>query len=189
MWYNKLGWGARPASPLLSSNAGRDRSYMEEWRSITNFPNYEVSDRGRVKNSSSGVVLKPQLYGSCKYHIVCLYSGRPAVASKRLVHRLVAQAFLSNPDNKEEVNHINGDKFDNRAINLEWCTHLENQTHASRVLNRFSKKQVRCIETGKVFPSVTDAARAVGVRRETLRDACNGRKYAHTAGGYHWEAV
>lgn len=162
---------------------------MEKWAGISGFPNYQVSDKGHIRNVLSGAVLKPQLYGSCKYHIVCLDRGRPAVAHKRLVHRLVAQAFLLNPENKAEVNHINGDKFDNRVDNLEWCTHGENQFHASKVLNRFNKKRVRCVETGEVFASVGSAAKAVGVRRETLRDACNGRKYTHTAGGYHWEVA
>jgi len=121
---------------------------MEIWKDIKGFEGYyQVSDNGRVKGLDRTIKMKsrtgtPFLYpmkGKVLsesrhrdgYAKVCLY--RVAVKTFQ-VHRLVAQAFIPNPDNKPEVNHINGIKDDNRRENLEWSTKLENHLHAVNVL-------------------------------------------------------
>lgn len=99
------------------------------------------------------------------------------------VHRLVAESFIPNPDNKPQVNHKNCDKTDNRADNLEWATNSENVRHYNASHKKKSKK-VRVIEvkSGKVFESVAEAARFFGINSDTIyksirekRSIINGR--------------
>jgi hypothetical protein len=102
----------------------------ELWRGITGWENYYVSNLGEVKSSKhdkNGRTRK-QHKSSFGYLSVIL-KNKPKVKGY-LVHRLVAQEFIPNPQNKRCVNHINGIKTDNRAINLEWVTHKENVKHA-----------------------------------------------------------
>lgn len=107
----------------------------EIWKDIEGYEGlYQISSLGRVrrikggKGTASGRILKS--FANSGYFFVGLY-----VNSKQKhigVHRLVAEAFIPNPDNKSEVNHINGNKHDNRIVNLEWVTPSENMQHAWR---------------------------------------------------------
>lgn len=115
---------------------------MEEmWESVNGYEGlYEVSNLGRVRSlkraTTNGIVLKQMMrYG---YMHVCLSKeGKP---STKRVHRLVAEAFIANPMDKPVVNHIDGNKANNAASNLEWATNSENELHSYRVLG---KKQSR----------------------------------------------
>lgn len=101
-----------------------------EWCRICGFEQYEVSNFGEVRSWHKGqpklLSTPPVKEGS--YHAAHLHKGGKNVSV--LVHRLVAAAFIPNPDKKPQVNHINGIKSDNRAENLEWCTQSENNLHA-----------------------------------------------------------
>ncbi len=112
------------------------------WLPVKDYENlYEVSDQGEVRSlshfASNGVkdilykgrTLKPWLDGKKNYLMVMLSNGNQC-KKRFLIHRLVAQAFIPNPENKREVNHINGVKTDNRIENLEWVTSKENKEHA-----------------------------------------------------------
>lgn len=104
----------------------------EEWTAIKDFEGlYEVSTFGRIKsfkhNKSVGKILKPGFVGMGYVH-VCLHKAGKCYG--KLVHRIVAEAFIPNPDGKPEVNHIDGNKLNNHVENLEWVTSKENQNHS-----------------------------------------------------------
>jgi len=163
----------------------------EEWKDIEGYEGlYQVSTLGRVRSlpriSCQGHPLKggyrkPQ--NRSGYLSICLH--KEGVWSKYLMHRLVATTFIPNPENKPEVNHIDGNKHNNRVENLEWCTKSENLMHASKVLHRFGTRVVR-VEDGKVFDSIRDAAQVCGVKCSGNISMCL-RNINHTAGGYHWK--
>lgn len=100
----------------------------EEWRPIEEVKGvYSVSDKGRVKNNRTGIILKPVTVAKGYLKVNLKVDGK---SYNRLVHRLVAKEFIENPSNKPEVNHKNGIHTDNRLSNLEWVTGEENRKHA-----------------------------------------------------------
>jgi hypothetical protein len=102
---------------------------MENWKDIPDYENfYEVSCRGNIRNKRTGKILSNN---SKTYVCVMLFKGKDF--KRFLAHRIVANAFIPNPLNKREVNHINGIKNDNRIENLEWCTPSENVNHSWRI--------------------------------------------------------
>lgn len=111
---------------------------MEKWKDIQGFEGlYQVSDLGRVKSLRSNKVLK-ECFDAQLYPFVNLYGIRKRVAR---IHRLVAESFLPADHFRNEVNHKDGNKSNNRVINLEWSTRLENQRHAkSNGLNAIGEK-------------------------------------------------
>jgi len=115
-----------------------------KWKSILNYETiYEVSENGDVKRIAEtnnqygkGYILKHNIINGYA-HVQLHKNGN--VKSMR-VHRLVAMAFILNPDGKPHVNHIDGNKLNNHVSNLEWCTPSENEIHKHRVLNKTHRK-------------------------------------------------
>ena len=113
---------------------------MNEWKKIQGKPNYSISDNGEVRNDKTGRILKPYK-GTAGYYQIML--GGKTVPL--YVHRLVAVAFIPNPQNYPQVDHINGDKTDNRVSNLEIYTRSEH----SRMHNKNNDK-LKLLNKGKI---------------------------------------
>jgi len=109
----------------------------EQWKDIKDYEgHYKISNLGRVKNvkrnnNRYNKLLKLKK-GTDKYKYYHISLFKNGLCKEVSIHRLVAQAFIPNPDNKPEVNHIDGNKVNNKIDNLEWCTHKENFKHASK---------------------------------------------------------
>jgi len=113
----------------------------ETWKDVVGYENlYKISSLGKVKsiarNTTSGELIKISSYSSGYLYATLLKNG---IAKHYKIHRLVAEAFISNSENKPYVNHINCVKSDNNVTNLEWCTPRENNTHYVKTIKKSSK--------------------------------------------------
>lgn len=165
---------------------------MEVWKDIKGYEGrYQVSNKGRVKGlpindkfckRQNEVILKTFLCGSGYQEIILTNNGQ---RKPKLIHRLVAEHFVDNPEGKAEVNHKDGNKLNNASNNLEWVTSSENQLHARRVLNIPNyKRKVVCVETNETYNSIKDAASTRGLKSPLIWKCCNGKQI--TTGGCHW---
>ena len=161
----------------------------EIWKDIEGYEElYQVSNLGRLRNSK-GLILKQATHFE-KYKLISL-SKEGARKSYR-VHRIVANAFIPNPENKPDINHINGKRDDNKITNLEWVTNLENQIHSWKKLGRKPNRirPVFCVELNKKFNSIKEAALYLNLsfaQQVHISDCIKGRR--NRVAGYHWSFV
>jgi len=102
---------------------------METYKKVPTFTDYSISDHGRIYNRITGNYRNPSINKDGYYTISIRKGGKKRTI---LIHRIVAKAFVENPHNKPCVNHKDGNKLNNHASNLEWCTIAENNRHAHK---------------------------------------------------------
>lgn len=172
----------------------------EVWKKINGFNDYLVSNFGQVRSmkKNKDIILMPKIGNAKHYLQVTLFKNKKRYYF--LVHRLVAKAFIPNPEKKSQVNHKNGIKTDNCIENLEWCTCSENSHHAYKVLHRrgamFGKRgaknhlsriilQIKNNIVINSFYGSGEASRITGIDKTTISKCCRGAR--KTAGGYQWK--
>ena len=139
---------------------------------------YAVTPDGRVWSYRTSTWLNYD-YGHGYRRVTFTVDGKK---KKFAVHRLVAEAYIPNPDNLPEVDHIDRDKSNNSVENLRWVTKSQN------AFNREGKnRRVKCVETGQIFESIAEASRQTGCASTNIVNVCKGKK--KTCGGFHWKYV
>lgn len=155
-----------------------------------------VVNANGVKHIFRGRTLKPCL-NAIGYYVVNLTKN--GVSSPVLLHRIIAKAFIANPNGYNEVNHINENRSDNSIDNLEWCTHLHNVRHGTAIQRATKKKINNASFSNRVaqyskngefiaeYPSAKEASRVTGAPYVPIVKCCHGIK--KTSGGYKWKYI
>lgn len=150
---------------------------------------YAITSCGKVWSYKTKKFIKPCL-SKGYYKVNLSHNGKTTNA---YIHRLVAEAYIDNPNNYNTVNHKNECVEDNYAQNLEWCSTQYNTNYGTRnQRTRISNQQaqgnrVKCIETGKIFNSYQEAFRMTDISAKGISNACRGIQ--KTAGKLHWELL
>lgn len=138
----------------------------EKWKPVKDWEDlYEVSDKGRVKNSLTNHIVIGDT-NNCGYERVCFYKKGHKPEKQRIFrHRLVAETFIDNPENLPQVNHKDYNTHNNCVDNLEWVTNFQNQRHSLL----YGKREYKPIEVGFLnglmckYDTIQDLSREIGV--------------------------
>lgn len=151
---------------------------VELWKQYKD-TNYEVSNLGNVRRigAKKNRKIQDNGIGYCKVSL-----SKEGKKKFYLIHRLVAETFIPNPDNLPCVNHKDEDKSNNCVDNLEWCSIEYNNAYGTRTEKTY--KPVYCVELDRTFKSLTEAAKELGLSKGNITNCCKGRY--KTTGGYHF---
>ena len=159
----------------------------EIWKPISGYEGlYEVSNLGRVKGLKRNRILKP--HNTNRYYQVCLCKN--GIQTDKLIHRLVAEAFIPNPDNLPEVNHKDENKLNNAVSNLEWLSQADNLAYGTRIerIRSARSKAVQSFNAEGVlvskYASINEAAEKTGLAPINISRCCRG--IYKRSGGYVW---
>ena len=170
----------------------------EVWKDIEDYKGlYQVSNLGRVRSLDridalgrlrKGKVLAYGLSGGGYLQVGLHRDGK---VEQKLVHRLVSEAFLPNPDNLPQVNHKDEDKANNQVENLEWCTALYNNTYGTRVerVTKVREKRIYAITSlghRYYFSGVNKASRLLGLKKVHVSACLHGRQKTHRGFSFEW---
>lgn len=152
-----------------------------EFTQIPGYHNYLLSKEGLVFSIKKGIILSAR-YTTKGYLQVDLHTDK----NKKTfyIHRLVAESFIPNPENKPQVNHLDGNKSNNNVCNLDWATAKENSIHAInnglhavvKYIPNFKPKEIENYITGEKFKSIKEAANAIGITAAHLSKCLSGIK-------------
>lgn len=144
---------------------------------------YAVTSCGKVWSYRSKKFLEPYKMG--EYLGVALY--KDGKRKNYYIHRLVAEAYIPNPNGYKIINHKDENKYNNCINNLEWCTSKYNNEYSGNTLaaTKSNYRKVKCVETGEIFESIKSAKDKYKINN--ISAACRGVQ--KTAGGYHWEYI
>lgn len=172
---------------------------QEIWKEVKDYPNYEISNFGRVKALKfysnvhkkyydRELILKEKT-NRFGYKFVSLGCGKRGNRKNVMIHRLVAQAFIHNSNNYKEINHIDGNKANNNVNNLEWCTRSENMKHAYKIgLRRgIPTKEVIQLADGKIikrWASISEIKNTLNLDYSSIYQCCNNKR--NKCGGFQW---
>ena len=166
---------------------------MEEWKKILEATNYEVSNMGNIRNSTTKQVLKGRLSKS-GYLQVNIKDNITLKFKNQYIHRLVAQYWVDNPKSKKEVNHKDGNKINNQFQNLEWVTSSENQLHKQHILGKTktsNHKVGKFSLDGELLAEYNSIQEAANMENNGIRvsidNVVHGRR--KTLKGYVWKIL
>ena len=157
---------------------------MELWKQINNLENYEVSNKGRVRNSKTGRIMKTSI-NARGYEIVQLHSGGKYFNVR--IRRIVAEAFCDDYCDNLEVTNIDGDSLNSDAENLACrCrSDIIKNTYANGRKQTHRMKRIKCVETGETYDSIIECSRAMMISKESI-SKCVNNPALHTRDGYHF---
>lgn len=155
----------------------------EIWKIIEEFPLYSVSNKGRIKNNKNDYILVGGLDRD-GYRQVTLQKENTEKQFCRRVCRLVAKAFIDNPNNYPVVNHKDENKSNDNIDNLEWCTVKYNNNYGNK--NNTLRKKVKCLETNQEYAGTREAERQTNICHTLISFSCRTQK---SVKGLHWQYI
>lgn len=158
---------------------------MEIWKPSKKYSNYEISNEGRVRNAKTGRVLKTQLDDKGYAQVVLQKDGRQY---RERVHKLIADTFIGTTQSNMDVIHRDNNRLNNHVSNLEYMSRADSVRLAfKRGKHAPNQTAVRVVETGEIFPSISECSRALGVSVSGISKCINGAAYSTC--GLHFERV
>ena len=165
-------------------------SSKTEWREVKEYSNYEVNQLGEIRHKKRQKILKPRDNNGGYQYVNFKINGKN---TNFAVHRIVANAFIPNPNGYTEVNHKDYNKKNNCVDNLEWVSSSQNKQHSylkqenkksrGKAVNQYTKEGIFL----KTFNSVSDAAKELGCCVAAISNCCLGR--TKTSQGFQWSFV